>query len=96
MVTPENRQASLVNFLPVGWSAAQMAGLVAELDERGYIIRSITHEPFAIRVSCGFYNTEAEIDGLAVELAEIISAGPESVTIPEWTVMFNVPTTPVF
>lgn len=96
MVTPENRQASLVNFLPVGWSAAQMAGMVALLDERGYIIRSITHEPFAIRVSCGFYNTEAEIDGLTMELAEILAAGPDSVAIPEWTRMFNVSTTPVF
>ncbi|GAB4571464.1 MAG: aminotransferase class V-fold PLP-dependent enzyme [Anaerolineae bacterium] len=96
IITPEHRQASLVNFLPVGWSAAQMAGLAAELDRRGYVIRSISHEPFAVRVSCGFFNTEAEIDGLVAELADVLRAGPDSVTIPDWAVQFNVPSHPVY
>jgi L-cysteine/cystine lyase len=95
LVTPENRQASLVNFLPVGWSAAQMAGLVSELTARGYVIRSIPHEPFCLRVSCGFYNTEAEIDGMVEQIADILADGPESVAIPEWATMFGLSTEPV-
>lgn len=95
MVTPASRQASLVNFLPVGWSAAQMSGLVDALGQRGYILRNITHEPFAVRVSCGFFNTEAEIDGLAAALSEVLAAGPDAVPIPEWVTLFNVPTDPV-
>lgn len=96
LVTPEKRQASLVNFLPVGWSAAQMAGLVAELDRRGFIIRSISHAPYCVRVSCGFYNTEAEIDGLCDALADVLAAGPEAVSIPDWAVQYNLATEPVY
>lgn len=96
LITPENRQASLVNFLPVGWSAAQMAGLVAELDRRGFIIRSISHAPYCVRVSCGFYNTEAEIDGLCDALADALAAGPEAAAIPEWAEQLNLPTQPVY
>ncbi len=96
LITPESRQASLVNFLPVGWSAVQMAGLVAELDRRGFIIRSISHAPYCVRVSCGFYNTEAEIDGLCDALAELLAAGPQKVTIPDWAVQYNLSTEPVY
>ncbi len=95
LVTPEQRQASLVNFLPVGWSAARMAGLVAALEERGFIIRSIPHEPFCTRVSCGFYNTEEEIDGLRDALGELLEAGPEAVEPPEWAVQFGLSDEPV-
>lgn len=84
LLTPAGCQASLVNFLPVGWSPARMAGLVSALAEQGYIIRSIPHEPYCVRVSCGFYNTEAEIDGLCQALARLLAAGPESVAIPAW------------
>ena len=95
LITPEQRQASLVNFLPVGWSPARMAGLVAALEEAGCIIRSIPHEPYCLRVSCGFYNTEAEIDGLCEALAGRLAAGPEAVTIPEWAVQYGLSDDPV-
>ncbi|MBN1966817.1 MAG: aminotransferase class V-fold PLP-dependent enzyme, partial [Anaerolineae bacterium] len=95
LLTPENRQASLVNFLPVGWSPAQMAGLVAALAERGFIIRSIPHPPYCARLSCGFYNTEADIDGVAAALGEVLDAGPEAVTIPEWAQVFGLSNEPV-
>jgi hypothetical protein len=84
VLTPANRQASLVNFLPVGWSPARMAGLVDALTERGFVIRSIPHAPYCVRVSCGFYNTEAEIDGLGAALADLLAAGPGAIPVPEW------------
>ena len=95
LITPENRQASLVNFLPIGWSPARMAGLVAALAERGIIIRSIPHEPYGVRVSCGFYNTEAEIDGLCDALRELLAAGPESVGVPAWAVESGLSDAPI-
>jgi L-cysteine/cystine lyase len=96
ITTPPNRQGSLVNFLPVGWSPAQMAGMVSAVEACGYVIRNISHEPYAVRVSCGFYNTEAEIDGLRNALADILAAGPQSVAIPQWAVDNNLSNEPVF
>ncbi len=96
LLTPEKRQASLVNFLPVGWSPAQMSGLIAALDTRGIIIRNISHVPYAVRVSCGFYNTEAEIDALREALAELLAAGPGAVTVPERAVQSGLSNEPVW
>jgi hypothetical protein len=69
---------------------------VAELDRRGTIIRSITHEPYSVRVSCGFFNTEAEIDGMREQIADILAAGPGAVAIPDWAVEFKVSNEPVY
>jgi L-cysteine/cystine lyase len=96
VVTPANRMASLVNFLPVGWSPARMAGLVDVLTERGIVIRSIPHVPYCTRVSCGFYNTEAEIDALGENLRDLLAAGPEAVDIPEWVAFYGVSDEPVW
>lgn len=96
ILTPASRQASLVNFLPVGWSPARMAGLVDALTERGFIIRSIPHVPYCVRVSCGFYNTEAEIDGLGTALADLLAAGPEAIAIPEWAAAYGLSDEPVW
>jgi L-cysteine/cystine lyase len=83
VITPPRRQAGLINFVPLGWSPKQMAGLTLTLIERGYLIRSISHPPYCLRVSTGFYNTDQELAGLRDALAELLDAGPDAVEIPE-------------
>ncbi len=83
IITPQERQAGLVNFVPLGWSPQRMAGLVRALIERGYLIRSISHKPYCLRVSTGFYNTEQELLGFRDALGELLDAGPEAVQVPD-------------
>jgi len=83
VITPSGAQAGLVNFVPQGWSPRQMAGMLRELIKREYIIRNIAHEPYCLRVSTGFYNTEEELVGFRDALGEILEMGPEKVKIPE-------------
>lgn len=82
VITPPQRQAGLVNFLPLGWSPRQMAGLTRALIERGYLVRNIPHRPYCLRVSNGFYNVERELVGLRDALGELLDAGPDAVEIP--------------
>ena len=64
--------------------------MVEAMAQRGYIIRNIPHEPFCVRVSCGFYNTEAELSGFVSELAKLLVAGPQSVEIPAWAEHYHL------
>jgi selenocysteine lyase/cysteine desulfurase len=84
VVTPPQRQAGLVNFAALGWSPRRMVGLMQALVDRGYLVRAIFHEPYCLRVSTGFYNTEQELIGLRDALGELLDAGPEAVDIPEF------------
>lgn len=83
VITPLQRQAGLVNFVPLGWSPRQMSGLVMALLERGYLVRSIPHPPYCLRISTGFYNIDQELVGLRDALEELLDAGPGAVEIPE-------------
>jgi L-cysteine/cystine lyase len=83
VITPLHRQAGLINFVPLGWSPRQMSGLVMALLEKGYVIRSISHPPYCLRISNGFYNTDQELIGLRDALEELLDAGPDAVEIPE-------------
>ncbi len=94
IVTPARGQAGLVNFAPRGWTPQQMAGLMQAVIDRGYQLRAIFHEPYCLRVSTGFYNTEAELAGLCDALAELLDAGPDAVEIPP--LPFPLPDTPVW
>jgi L-cysteine/cystine lyase len=84
VLTPPQQQAGLLCFDLAGWSPAAQAGLTVALEKRGYIVRSIAHHPCCMRVSTGFFNTEAELSGLRDALAELIAAGPDAVSIPDW------------
>jgi L-cysteine/cystine lyase len=95
VITPPQRQASLINFVPVGWSPLRMAGLVGALVERGYIIRSIFHEPYCLRVSTGFYNTDQELLGLRDALSELLEAGPQAITLPDIPLMSQLSDEPI-
>jgi len=82
VITPPERQAGLVNFVPVGWSPRRMAGLMSAMIQRGSLIRIIPHPPYCLRVSTGFYNTEQELVGLRDTLGELLDAGPDGIKIP--------------
>lgn len=83
VITPLHRQAGLVNFVPIGWSPRAMTGLTRALIDRGYLIRSISHKPYCLRVSTGFFNTEQELIGLRDALGELLDAGSDAVEVPE-------------
>jgi L-cysteine/cystine lyase len=83
VITPAGAQAGLINFIPIGWSPQRMAGLVRTLIDRGYLIRSITHKPYCLRVSTGFYNSEQELLGFRDTLGKLLDAGPEAVQVPD-------------
>jgi L-cysteine/cystine lyase len=64
MITPADHMAGLIHFTVNGIAAETVS---AQLTERGFAVRSIS-DPQAVRVSTGFYNTEAEIDQLVVAI----------------------------
>ncbi|MFQ5610755.1 MAG: aminotransferase class V-fold PLP-dependent enzyme [Anaerolineae bacterium] len=84
IITPPGPQGGLVNFDLPDWSPAALAGLADCLSERGIIVRSISHEPYCLRASTAWFNTEADIDAFCEALVEALKAGPEAVTIPDW------------
>lgn len=61
ILTPASMQAGLLSFQVDDWDSSE---LVLKLAAEGFILRWILH-PYCVRVSCGFYNTESEIDRLA-------------------------------
>jgi L-cysteine/cystine lyase len=94
VITPPDQLAGLVNFVPQGWSPRRMAGLVRALVKQDYIIRSISHEPYCLRVSTGFYNTEDELVGFRDALGELIERGPDAIEIPK--LAMELPDEPVW
>lgn len=75
MVTPRSASGTLVTFRIDGWKAS---AAVAELGSRAFAILRDLPTIDAIRISVGFWNTEAELDRLA-EAVELLAAHtPES------------------
>jgi L-cysteine/cystine lyase len=79
LVTPRERMAGLVNFNLEGWQPADIA---KALYERGLTIRYVNYAPgpSSARVSCGWWNTEEEVDRLVQQIAELAAAGPATGT----------------
>jgi len=94
VITPAERQAGLINFVPQGWSPRRMSGMVRALAKRDYIIRNISHEPYCLRVSTGFYNTEEELEGFRDALGELLDLGPGGIEIP--ALAMELPDEPVW
>jgi L-cysteine/cystine lyase len=70
VTTPPDRMAGIVCFNADGWPAKELAeALVA----RGYAIRHVDQRPcpLTVRVSTGWWNTEAEIDAFVASVAEL-------------------------
>lgn len=67
ILTPASMQAGLLSFQVDGWDSSE---LVLKLAAKGFVLRWILH-PYCVRVSCGFYNTESEIDRLAFAIESL-------------------------
>jgi cysteine desulfurase/selenocysteine lyase len=78
LVTPRGRMAGLVNFNLDGWQPAE---ITKALYERGLTIRYVTYAPGPVsaRVSCGWWNSEEEVDRLVQQIAELATEGPAAV-----------------
>lgn len=70
VVTPRDRMATLVTFRVAGWSAE---AVLDELGRRIFVIGRTIPPLDAVRLSVGFYTTEAELDRV-VETVELIAA----------------------
>lgn len=70
VVTPLARMATLVTFRVAGWSAE---AVLEELGRRIFVIARTIPPLDAVRLSVGFYTTEAELDRV-VEAVELIAA----------------------
>jgi L-cysteine/cystine lyase len=78
VITPPGPQAGLISFTLEGYDPARV---VTKLAEAGIILRFL-QKPYALRISTGFYNSEADIDRLIDALQEILASDPES--LPEF------------
>ena len=74
VITPPGPQAGLITFNLDGYDPARVMTRLAEQD---IIIRFLRH-PYAVRLSAGFYNTEADIDRLITALQTILAGDPEA------------------
>jgi L-cysteine/cystine lyase len=70
MVTPRDQKAGLICFEVDGITPQD---LTKELLERGYTIRYVAQppSPLVARVSCGWWLTEDEVDGLVAEVGKL-------------------------
>jgi L-cysteine/cystine lyase len=75
VITPRARMAGLVSFTIAGHLPKAINDAAFE---RGYTIRFVDQRPgpAAVRVSTGWWCTEAEIDGLAGVIDELAATGP--------------------
>ena len=73
LVTPTDQMATLVTFRIADWPAESA---LEELGGRVFAIARTIPELEAIRLSVGFFNTEAEIERLAQAVAELADATP--------------------
>lgn len=78
VITPNKGESGLVTFNLDGYDPARVS---THLTTEGIIIRFLKH-PYALRVSTGFYNTEADIDRLAAALKVILARRPND--LPEY------------
>jgi L-cysteine/cystine lyase len=75
LLTPRDRMATLVTFRIAGWSA-QIA--LAELSSRVFAIARTIEPLDAIRISVGFFNSEAEIERFADAVELLAAHTPDS------------------
>lgn len=78
LITPPGPQAGLICFTLNGYDPARV---MTQLEQDNIVLRYID-EPYCLRISTGFYNTEADIDRLVSALQAILERDPES--LPEY------------
>ena len=75
LLTPRDRMATLVTFRIAGWDAES---ILAELASRTFAIARTIPALDAVRLSVGFFTTEAEIERVAAAVELIASHTPAS------------------
>ena len=78
VITPKAGQSGLITFQLDGYDPARV---MTKLAQENIVIRFLPY-PYALRVSTGFYNTEADIDRLVGALEDILSLNPDD--LPEF------------
>ncbi len=78
VITPPGPQAGLITFNLNGYDPTRV---MTALTDQGIFLRYL-QEPYALRLSTGFYNSEADLDRLAAALQTILAADPEA--LPEF------------
>lgn len=70
LVTPREQKAGLICFQAAG---IEPQDLTAQLRERGYTIRYVAQKPspLAARISCGWWLTVDEVDGVVREIGSL-------------------------
>jgi L-cysteine/cystine lyase len=81
VLTPSVRMATLVTFRIGGWDAE---AALEELGARGFVVARTIPALEAIRISVGFFNTEAEIER-AAELVALLAAHTPATLPPRRT-----------
>ena len=76
LVTPRDQMAGLVCFELEGMTPQE---LTTQLRERGYTIRYVAQppSPLVARISCGWWLTEGEVDGLIAEIGNLTAAAQQ-------------------
>ncbi len=75
LITPRNRMATLVTFRIAGWPAD---AALAELGSRVFAIARTVAPLDAIRISVGFFNSEAEIERFASAVELLAAHAPDT------------------
>jgi L-cysteine/cystine lyase len=75
MLTPLDRMASLITFRVGGWRCEQLR---AALARQAFAITRTIDALDALRLSIGYFNTEAELDRVVATVAEIARHTPTS------------------
>ncbi len=78
VITPKAGQSGLITFNLDGYDPARV---MTKLAQEKIVIRFLPY-PYALRVSTGFYNTEADIDRLLGALEDVLSHSPDD--LPEF------------
>ena len=80
VITPPGPQAGLITFNVDGYDPPRV---MTKLGEEGIVLRFVP-TPHALRISTGFYNSEADIDRLVAGLQAIQKIDPELLPEYEW------------
>ncbi len=78
VITPKAGQSGLITFNLKGYDPARVA---TKLGQENITIRFLPY-PYALRVSTGFYNTEADVDRFIGALESVLSNNPND--LPEF------------
>jgi L-cysteine/cystine lyase len=81
ILTPEKQASQLLSFDLPAFPPARLHSLAMRLVERGIIIRSIDHPPYALRASLGYFNTAGDVNALVDAVREALRKGPDGIAL---------------